>query len=88
MNTDQTTHKDLLRIINEAIGHPEIQPVDFGLSGRVLIDHIIGRFEEAIGNIGGYESCPEKIRAGYSALRQLYPLYFQNHIKICFFQSK
>lgn len=82
MNTDKTTDKELLRIINEAIGHPEIQPIDSGLSGRVLIDHIIGRFEEAMGNIGGYKNCPKKIKAGYDALKQLYPVYFQNHLKI------
>ena len=78
-NTSKATGKDLLKIINETIGHPEIQPVDFGLSGRVLIDHLIGRFEEAICNTGGYDSCPEKIRVGYDALKQLYPLYFQNY---------
>ena len=70
--------RDLLNTIKEATGHPNIQPIDLGLSGRVLIDHVIGRFESAINDNGGYGCCPQIIREGYDALKQLYRLDFQN----------
>ncbi len=69
--------RDLLGLIQEAIGHPDIQPVDFGLSGRVFVDHVIGRFEKAIDDYGSPQGCPEIIRKGYEALKQLYPLHFR-----------
>lgn len=78
MDLNNATEKNLLNILKEATGHPSIQPIDLGLSGRVLVDHIIGRFEQAIHNQGGPEYCHPIIRDGYGALKQLYPLYFRN----------
>ncbi|GEM_PF-4902262 len=69
--------RDLLNIIKTATAHPSIPPIDLGLSGRVLVDHVIGRFEEVI-NDHGYTFCPQIIKDGYHALQQLYPLHFRN----------
>lgn len=78
-NTDskKLTERDLLNILKEATRHPSIQPIDLGLSGRVLVDQVIGRFEQAIDNHGGIEYCPKIVQEGYQALRQLYPLHFR-----------
>ena len=69
---------DLLSTVREATGHPSIQPIDLGLSGRVLVDHVIGRFEAAIDDHSGYDGCPQIIKEGYDALQKLYPLHFPN----------
>lgn len=79
MDSKKLAERDLLNILKEATGHPSIQPIDLGLSGRVLVDHIIGRFEQAIDNHGGSEYCPQIIREGYQALKQLYPLHFRKN---------
>lgn len=79
MGSPNLTEKDLLNILKEAVQHPDVQPIDLGLSGRVLIDHIIGRFEQAIDDQGGYECCPKIVKDGYEALKQLYPLYFRKN---------
>ena len=77
MASTELLERDLLNKIKAAIHHPDIQPIDFGLSGRILADHVIGRFEKAIDNYGGSEYCPEIVKEGYEALKQLYPLHFK-----------
>lgn len=74
---DEIMERDLLYILKEATAHPAMLPIDFGLSGKVLVDHVIGRFEQVIDNYESYENCPEIIRKGYEVLRQLYPLNFR-----------
>ena len=77
MSSYQQSGKNLLNIVQEAIKHPDMPAIDFGLSGRVLIDHIIGRFEQTIDNYWKTEGCPQIIRDGYASLKKLYPLHFR-----------
>ena len=78
MDSFKPVEQNLLDIVREAIKHPDMLGIDFGLSGRVLIDHVIGRFEQAIDNYGKTEGCPQIIRDGYASLKKLYPLHFRN----------
>ena len=78
MNSNKVSERDLLNIIKEAIRHPDIQLLDPSLSGRIMVDHVIGRFEKAIDDKGGYDSCPKIVKEGYEALKQLYPLHFKH----------
>jgi len=77
MSSYQQLEKDLLNLVTEAIKHPDIPVIDFGLSGRILVDHVIGRFEQTIDNCNGTD-CPQIIKEGYRALQKLYPLHFRS----------
>ena len=79
MDSNKIIEEDLLNIIKEATAHPALPPINLGLNGKILIDHIIGRFEQAIDEHESYESCPEIIRKGYEVLKDLYPLHFKHH---------
>ena len=77
MASDKLIERELLGRIKEATGYPGIKPIDSGLSGRILVDHVIGILESAIEDNGGYAGSPKIIREGYDALKELYPLHFR-----------
>ncbi|MDP3699006.1 MAG: hypothetical protein Q8R47_05455 [Nanoarchaeota archaeon] len=77
MDSSRQAETDLLNMVKEATRHPDLPPLNLSFSGRILVDHVIGRFGQVIDNYGGVEECPLVIREGYQALRQLYPLHFK-----------